>query len=98
MPIFSFLTEEGPTTIYTDNLSCYLSQKSARKLAAIYSSSSSEVMDGTIGSSVLLYSTFSTPGASSGLAVDTRACGLATRREVFRVLADREERAELEVG
>ena len=55
-------------------------------------------MDGTIGSSVLLYSTFSTPGASSGLAVDTRACGLATRREVFRVLADREERAELEVG
>ena len=95
MPVFSFLAEEGPTTIYTDNLSCYLSRKSAHKLATIYSysssSSSSEVMDGTIGSSVLLYSTSSTPGASSGLAIDTRACGLATRREVFCALADREE-------
>ena len=91
MPVFSFLAEEGPTTIYIDNLSCYLSRKSARKLAAIYSSSfSSEVMDGTIGSSVLLYSTSSTPGASSGLVVDTRACGLATKREVFCALADRE--------
>ena len=47
-------------------------------------------MDRTIGLSVLLYSTSSTPGASSGLVVDTRACGLVTRLEVFCALADRE--------
>ena len=94
MLVFSFLAEERPTTIYTDNLSCYLSQKSAHKLAAIYSSSSSssssDVMDGMIGSSVLLYSTSSTLSASSRLVVDTRACGLVTGREVFHALADRE--------